>query len=210
MAFSRVSMAVGLVGDRLASIGRNCSLVEKADDGLLRRGAGDLMESGFGLAIQAFALTGLLGAWASHKATQNSNESVEQIGDIAGKINTIYKSVGSFSGISAQEVIDGGVRQNWVRNGRLVTPSGNPVTITSDQTDYGDGSTDHYVWSAKYPRQACQRMLVADFGNDVVNRTPAGSSTASGMDNPAAPMDPAQAGSICRQNGQVITLTFRG
>lgn len=210
---ARIGIGAERFNERLNSMGRKNgerSFGPHYGVGGLRRGAGDLTESGLSLAIQAVALIVLLGTYSQHKATSNASEAVQQITNLVGQINTDYKSVGTFSGISEQEVVDHGTVNSWIRNGHLVTPDGNTVSITSDQTDYGDGSTDHFTWSAKYPRQSCQRILMTDFGNDMVNRTPSGSSSAAGSGNPAAPMDPSQAAAICRQNGQVISLTFKG
>lgn len=174
-----------------------------------QRGAAELTQSGLSMALSAMAMVGLMGVYANYKSDQEATECVSQINDLAATIQEEYKSVGSFNGISEQVMVDSGTVNSWVRNGRLSNPIGNQIQITSDQTDFGDGSTDHFILAAKYPRKACIRILTADFGDDVVHRTPSGSSTTSGIGNDYGPMDPSQASALCRQNGQLISLTFK-
>ncbi len=164
-----------------------------------------LAEFGLYTVLAIIGIAGVFAAYSVVSSSSNERDAFTELGIIQNGVHAIYSGQGSYTGLSAADLVSGKVLAGKYVDSSgtgLVHPFGGTVTIAAASFDSG---TDNgfLVTYATLPVDACVRMATKDMGTNLV-QVKVGTTTYSTF-----PVTVANAKTACGTASAPIAWTFR-
>lgn len=174
-----------------------------------RRGA-TLVEVLMYLGIAAFIIGGAIVLYSLATASSRANNAITEVMTIVDQVHSLYNGQSSYDGLSNTDLAQTGeFPSKWIKNGNIVTPYGNIVTVVAGTEDGGTNTIN--ITFPSIPKDACIKLATNDFGNGLLLRTPAGGSSASASsasNKNGVPLTVAEANAGCQSGGTTMQFNF--
>ena len=154
-----------------------------------------LIEAAMVLAISTLVVAGVMVFFQSASTNSKTNETMAQIGEMAGIVRSLYSNSPTYAGLSTNALIMSNSLPNKMINGSSVYHAFNG-TVSVTPANYGTGGSNNtfYMQLNNIPAEACAKMAPMDMGRGVVTLR-------IGSTNVALPTNPVTAATACGRSG---------